>query len=161
MNTHLKTNKLQRAFTLVETVIAIGIVSTVMVALVGMMPEGMKMISQAGQRTVGARIAQQLIGQLQLAKYQEISNYDGQQYYFDDQGTEVRADDVSFVYTAKIEVQSAPPKIPGDRKPSAFLRRVVVKVSDKLDGPDFSDEAAGRDYLRYPTMVVNLEDSSS
>ena len=48
------------AFTLVETVLAIGIVSTVMIALMGLIPLGMKMMKEAGVNTVGARIANKL-----------------------------------------------------------------------------------------------------
>ena len=57
----LQTSRSKRgAFTLVETVLAIGIVSTVMIALMGLIPVGMKMMKEAGVNTVGARIANKL-----------------------------------------------------------------------------------------------------
>ena len=56
------------AFTLIETVLAIGIVATVLIALLGLLPSGSKILGEAGRATVGARIAQQLIGEVQLAE---------------------------------------------------------------------------------------------
>ena len=159
MNSPLRTLKqrTKRAFTLIETVISIGIVSTVLVALIGLMPEGMNMISQAGQRTVGARIAQQLIGQIQLADFDEVPSFDDNYYYFDDQGTEVDQDAVERIYTAKIEVATTNPSVDGSNE-SELLYSVVIKVSDRPGDPDFSETEAGRQYLRYSTVVVNLDD---
>ena len=161
MKTHSKSprrGRVVRAFTLVETVIAIGIVSTVMVALLGMMPEGMNMIRQAGQRTVGVRIAQELIGRIQLADFDEVSSFDNNVYHFDDMGTEVTSGDQRKIYTAKIEVSALEHRLPGAAQPSKVLKNVVIKVSDSLTQVDFSDEGAGRSYLRYATNIVDLSD---
>lgn len=148
----------QRGFTLVETVIAIGIVSTVMVALLGLMPEGMSMVSQAGQKTVGVRISSQIISEIQQQPFDALADFNNKKFYFDDQGTQLdEAGDPFRVYTAKVEVDPSPQELPGC-DPTSLLRRVVVKVSDRPGDIDFSERASGEDYLPYPTYITNFED---
>ena len=66
MNFKIKNNNLIRrtinkGFTLVETVLALGIVATVMVTLMALLPTGMDIMKEAGTNTVGVRIANQLV----------------------------------------------------------------------------------------------------
>ena len=63
---------LEKAFTLVETVLALGIVATVMVTLMALLPTGMDIMKEAGTNTVGARIANQLVSEIQLSDYEKI-----------------------------------------------------------------------------------------
>jgi len=158
------------AFTLVETVLAIGIVSTVMVALMALIPIGMKMMKEAGVNTVGARIANKLLGEVQLSEFDQIQQYNGKEYWFDDMGTQLKKGEeeskLSRIYTAKIEVDEENPKIPGAQE-NKFLKRVVVKVSNVLgDEPDFKDPSpdAGanqkrikKDYRSYWTFIIDTE----
>ena len=152
-----------RGFTLIETVLAIGIVATVLVALLGLLPTGSQILSEAGRGTVGARIAQQLIGEVQLAEYDDIDQFNNKTRYYNDMGTAVSPADSTRVYTARIEVESGNPPIPG-AKESEYLRRVIIKVSNNPGSPDFSDPVEGeeggqgkaskRSYNRYSTLVV-------
>jgi uncharacterized protein (TIGR02598 family) len=158
------------AFTLIETVIAIGIVSTVMVALMGLIPVGMKMMKEAGVNTVGAGIANKLLGEVQLAEFDDIQQYNGKIYWFDDMGTKLKASDeeskVNRIYTAKVEVDEENPQIPGAQT-NKFLKRVVVKVSNVLgDEPDFKDPSPDsganekrvkKDYRSYWTFIIDTE----
>lgn len=158
------------AFTLVETVLAIGIVSTVMIALMGLIPVGMKMMKEAGVNTVGARIANKLLGEVQLSEFDDIQQYNGKIYWFDDMGTQLKKGEdeskIRRIYTAKIEVEEESPKIPGAQE-NKFLKRVVVKVSNVLgDEPDFKDPVAEsganqkrikKDYRSYWTFIIDTE----
>ena len=152
----------ERGFTLIETVLAIGIVATVLIALLGLLPTGSEILSEAGRGTVGARVAQQLIGEVQLAEYDDIDQFNNKTHYYNDMGTEVPQADPTRVYTALIEVESGNPEIPG-AKESDYLRRVIIKVSNNPGIPDFSNptedgEGAGKshksNYNRYSTLVV-------
>lgn len=151
----------KRGFTLIETVLAIGIVATVLIALLGLLPTGSDILSEAGRGTVGARIAQQLIGEVQLAEYDDIDKFNNQTRYYNDMGTELRSRGGE-VYTARIEIESGNPPIPG-AKESEYLRRVIIKVSNKPGNPDFSnpteeEDGSGKSYKsnynRYSTLVV-------
>lgn len=144
------------AFTLVETVLAIGMVSTVLIALLGLLPTGMDIMGEAGQRTVGARVAQQLMSEMQASPFVDLESFDGETRYFDDQGTEVSTQSLA-VYTALIEVDGEPQDLPGGGSyTSDFLKGVVVKVALSLREPNFADNAAGESYLRYATTVVDM-----
>ena len=113
MNSEMKNNTTiikfnTRGFTLVETVLALGIVATVMVTLMALLPTGMDIMKEAGTNTVGARIANQLVSKVQLSDYDKIQQWNGEERYYDDMGTEVFKSDDDFkmrrIYTAKVEV---------------------------------------------------------
>ena len=158
------------AFTLVETVLAIGIVSTVMIALMGLIPVGMKMMKEAGVNTVGARIANKLLGEVQLSEFDDIQQNNNKIYWFDDMGTQLKKGQeeskIRRIYTAKVEVEEEIPQIPGAH-PNKFLKRVVVKVSNVLgDEPDFDDPSPDsganqkrikKDYRSYWTFIIDTE----
>ena len=158
------------AFTLVETVLAIGIVSTVMIALMGLIPVGMKMMKEAGVNTVGARIANKLLGEVQLSEFDDIQQYNNKIYWCDDMGTQLKngqeESKIRRIYTAKVEVEEENPQIPG-AQPNKFLKRVVVKVSNVLgDEPDFDDPSPDsganqkrikKDYRSYWTFIIDTE----
>lgn len=72
--------------TLVEMVITVGLLVSVMVPLVTMLTMGMETSLQAGINSIGSRITNQLISELQQAKWQELDNWNGRTVYFDDQG---------------------------------------------------------------------------
>ena len=151
-----------KAFTLVETVLALGIVSTVMIALVGLMPAGMNIVRQAGEQTVGAQVAQKLIGEIQLAEFDDVEQLASKGVrFFDDMGTEMDADGVTRFYRAVIEVSPQRPALPG-MKASDHLKMLVVKVSGSpKEDIDFSDPSSEESYLayqRYTTLIVDVED---
>ena len=50
-------------FSLIEICVAVGIVATVMVALLGMIPTGLNTVNEAADTMAEIRIAQQVIGE--------------------------------------------------------------------------------------------------
>lgn len=164
---------LEKGFTLVETVLALGIVATVMVTLMALLPTGMDIMKEAGTNTVGARIANQLVSEIQLSDYEKIQQYNGKEYYFDDMGTQLTKNDQESknrrIYTAKIEVDEKNPELPG-KKENKYLRRVVVKVAGYIGGvePDFTDPPTDgdqtkkikKDYRSYWTYIVDTKKDS-
>ena len=164
---------LEKAFTLVETVLALGIVATVMVTLMALLPTGMDIMKEAGTNTVGARIANQLVSEIQLSDYEKIQQWNGKEYYFDDMGTQLIKNDQESknrrIYTARIEVDENNPELPG-KKENKYLRRVVVKVAGYMGGvePDFTDPSTDgdktkkikKDYRSYWTYIVDTKKDS-
>ena len=167
------TKNLHKGFTLVETVLALGIVATVMVTLMALLPTGMDIMKEAGTNTVGARIANQLVSEIQLSDYEKIQQWNGKEYYFDDMGTQLTKDDQESknrrIYTARIEVDETNPELPGKNE-NKYLRRVVVKVAGYMGGvkPDFTDPPSGgdqtkkvkKDYRSYWTYIVDTQKDS-
>lgn len=72
--------------TLVEMVITVGLLVSVMVPLVGLLTMGMDTSLKAGVNTIGSRITNQLMGELQQAEWQDLDGWNGRTMYFDDQG---------------------------------------------------------------------------
>lgn len=145
-------------FSLVEIVVAVGIVATVMVALLGMIPTGLNTVNDAAHTMSEIRIAQQLLGEMQSAEWEELRDWEsGGPYYYDQEGNEVEnASSPGRVYTAVVELKN-PPTLPGGRDQNNYLRPVVVKVSHKRGGAvNFSDQAAGDEYVQFPGYAVKI-----
>ena len=128
---------LEKGFTLVETVLALGIVATVMVTLMALLPTGMDIMKEAD--------------------YEKIQQWNGKEYYFDDMGTQLIKNDEESkfrrIYTARIEVDEKNPELPG-KKENKYLRRVVVKVAGYIGGaePDFTDPPTDGDQTKKITV---------
>ncbi len=154
------------AFSLIEVVVAVGIVATVFVALMGMIPIGLDTMKDAGEITMRAQIAQKVIGELQLAEWRPdkgsgdggILGYDGEKRYYDEYGLRVE-NDLFGLYTALIEVNEEPVKIPSDNEGNRFLKSVTVKVAYTPPGVpvDFEDKVPNPKYARYSAVVADFK----
>lgn len=80
----------QRGFSLVEIVIALGIVSFAMMSIVGLIMVGMNVFRSSIDTSVQTRIAQQIINEAQLSDFGKLVDY---QAYFDADGAEVSPGD--------------------------------------------------------------------
>lgn len=58
-----------RGFSLLEVIVAMGIVATVMIALVGVMPSGVASIQESSVTSIEARIMQEIISDAQAAEW--------------------------------------------------------------------------------------------
>lgn len=162
-----------RGFTLIEVVVAIGIVATVFIAFMGMLPLGMDTMREAGAITTQARISQQLIGELQLTDWRkkgETSNSVLEDInastvrYFDEYGNESNSQTDS-IYQAMVEIsegEKSAPNLPGS-KPNDYLRQVTVKVAYAPPGMDmdFSDSIESPKYKRYVAMIADMKKRKS
>ena len=94
--------RLRDGFSLVEVVLAIGVVAFAFVAIFGMLPTGMGIARQAMDASVGSQIAQRVIHDAQQSDFAELlkdaggktisgTNQTGRkaERYFDDQGGEL------------------------------------------------------------------------
>ncbi len=86
-----------RGFSLVETVLALGVVAFALVALMGLLPVGLSNFRSAIDASVGAQIYQRVVTDMEQADFHRLvpSGGAGGYFilpirYFDDQGNEVR-----------------------------------------------------------------------
>ena len=79
----------KRGFTLVEVLLALGIVAFAFMALCGMLPVGLKTYRDAMDATCRANIVRVVTAELAQAPYAGIDAWNGQERYFSDQGLEV------------------------------------------------------------------------
>jgi len=74
------------AFSLVEVVIAVGVAAFALVALLGLLPSGLKTFKSTMNTAVGSQIAQRVFNDMQIANWSDLTNT---VRYFDEQGNEL------------------------------------------------------------------------
>ncbi len=94
-----------KAFSLVEIVLAIGIVSFAFVAIFGLLPVGMTTFRQAMDTTVSSQIVQRVVNEAQQTDFSTLTANAGtpQLRYFDEQGNEVPSQN-DYIYTVQVTV---------------------------------------------------------
>ena len=157
----------KKGFSLVEVVIAVGITGFALLALVALLPHGIKTMRDAGNISAEARISQALVGEVMLSEWEEIEDFHNTYRYYDNQSIEIKKGDADFderhIYTAKIEVPPADVKLPGAAEVEENLRRVVVYVTDidtSVEGDEgtfFNDEKRQKRNIRtYASIVTKM-----
>ncbi|MDF1861898.1 MAG: Verru_Chthon cassette protein B [Verrucomicrobiales bacterium] len=148
----------EKAFSLVEVTLAMAIAAVALVSIIGMLPQGMKTMRDAGDRAIQARIHQQLLGELQMTPFGSSGNspledYDELEIYYDAQGEEIGDSSnnavvkgsFEHIYTARVAVpedgEATPKSVGGssfdgfrfssDRssEPNQFLRPAIVEIA--------------------------------
>ena len=74
------------AFSLVETVLAIGIISFSILTILSLIPVGMKSVRSAMDHIAEAEIVQNISGTAILTPFSEMTNFNGQVFYYDQNG---------------------------------------------------------------------------
>lgn len=128
-----------KAFSLVEVVLAIGVVSFAMMAMLGTLPVGLKSSQQSRSQVATANIARQLQGELQQLSFSAASadtltvqNLAGTPFYFTLEGT--RTTDVAEAYyEASFAVNGL--TLPGLAVDPANARSVTVTLSHPMAAP--------------------------
>lgn len=115
------------AFSLIEVVLAIGIVAFAFVAILGLLPVGMTTFRQAMDTSTSSQIIQRVINEAQQTKYATLVESGSTTKHFDDQGNEVEP--AFSIYTVEVLV-TAPTILPeSSAGPSANLASVRVRVA--------------------------------
>lgn len=147
------------AFSLVEVVLALGICSFAMVAIVGMIPVGLSTFRDAMNTTVQSQIVQRIAGDVLLTEYQNLTllDEDKDHSYYNDQGTAVlNGSAKDLAYTARI---SAPQVLSqkGDKQKVTPGEKVVIKIAKTHPGQSFDEamNASPSHIYSYSVIVAN------
>ena len=123
-----------RAFTLVETVIAMGIVAFAMVPILGLVPMGLGAFRNAISFTAEAQIVQALSNEILLTDYSLItSKYSTTNisYYSDEGELLSSAADPAAIYTAKVALLDvSAPADPGIT--TAGSKCAIIEISNVM-----------------------------
>lgn len=77
----------QRAFSLVEVVLAIGVIGFGVLIVLGLMPVGLNTMRQAMDNSTEMQIVKQISGEALLTPFSQLStNFSGKTFYYDEQG---------------------------------------------------------------------------
>lgn len=151
------------AFSLVEVVLAIGVVSFAFVALLGLLPAGMAQFRKAIDTTVGAEIAQRVIDDAEQADFDVLTNTAANSTtintqptvsyrYFDERGAEViptspqaatqfargnlnQQEQREIVYTVVTRVLPNPPR--PDPNTNATFQQLATVTVQVMNNPGF------------------------
>ncbi len=150
-------------FTLAEVMIAMGIVATVMVGLLGMIPLGVRSVREASNLTITGRIAQEVIGNIQQANWKDIvRSFDNQTFYFDNEGFLIRnssGNQVTPSFQARVRLEPSRISIGKTNYGLDTLRKIVIEVEFTPDGriiPAKPDDKRGNPNItNYNFYVAN------
>ncbi|MEM9017982.1 MAG: Verru_Chthon cassette protein B [Verrucomicrobiota bacterium] len=124
---HLKDQNSNSAFSLVEVTIAMAIAAVALVSLIGLLPQGMSTMREAGDEAIEARIHQQVLNELQMTPFggpslDGLKRYRGLEIFYDDQGEEIGnsvdaggdtvKDSFDHIYTARITIAKSGESLP-------------------------------------------------
>ena len=123
-------------FSLIEVTIAMAIAAVALVTLMGLIPQGMNTMKEAGDRAIMGRIHQQVMSELQMADFDalETAFRDGGQpmeIYYDGQGEEM----------SDSKNQGS---VPDERKKGAFEHIYSARISiPRLNGGQMPESVGG------------------
>ncbi len=134
----LPPSRSRQAFSLVEVVLAIGVVSFAMMAMLGTLPVGLKSSQQSRTQVATANIARQLQGELQQISFNSdgtstdtltVQNLAANPYYFTLEGTKTTAGADAY-YEASFAVGGV--NLPGLTVDPTNARNVTVTLTHPL-----------------------------
>ena len=140
-------------FSLAEVLIAIAIISFALLALIGVLPEGLRSLQNAQRQEAEARIVQHVAAHFQLKPWDEIAAMaaDAMDLDFDGNGAPVTPSSNDTIYRARAELADAAP-LPNETAPSPYLRRLRIRITSQLNvGGAFDNPAKHRE--RWVTLV--------
>ena len=108
---HIRLNLRKRAFSLLEVVIALGIVGFALTTLIGLMPVGLNIFRDSITATVQTDVLRQLTSQFQETPFNKLTN-STKMLYFSDQSAPVETDadallGVTYTFTANTDLLSS------------------------------------------------------
>jgi uncharacterized protein (TIGR02598 family) len=162
-------------FSLVEVVLAVGIMALGVVTILGLLPHGMEMSRKTANEQAETRIVDQLVGEVQAADWATMGgvsspgNSAGIDAFFDDQGLRIyeASGDVAnlLVYAARVKLVDATESTNGMQMPSRAganvqnknLRRVMVEVAVTQNQDfDFDSPPPGIPVKRFTQLVARM-----
>lgn len=139
-------------FSLVEVVLALGICSFAMVAIVGMIPVGLSTFKDAMNTTVQSQIVQRIAGDVLLADYQNLATGQEETYY-NDQGTKLETPSGELAYTARVEQPTAL-TAKGANDSVTPGEKVVIKIAKTHPGQSFEMVESQTPHQIYSYSVI-------
>ncbi len=148
-------------FSLIETVLALGIMSLAITALLGLLPHGIEMSRKAANASAQSRIMDQLHNRLVNNSFNNLAAMQDQTLHFDDQGEMLDAsnDLRDTVYVARIHIASDSgntkplARLPGSTALQNKLLKFQVQIASTPNTAFDFDSAPQNSYQSVPLLV--------
>jgi uncharacterized protein (TIGR02598 family) len=129
----------QGAFSLIEILVAMGITSLLVTALIGLIPGSLDQLHHSASMTAEARIVQAVHAKYQMLSWSDVLNQQQGQatvvLRFDAQGIPLEVGDTNSIFVAQVSVNPAPP-LPGTTFINDHMRQLIILVSDQPGAGD-------------------------
>ena len=175
-----------KGFSLIEVTIAMAIASVALVTLMGLIPQGMNTMREAGDQAIRGRIHQQVMSELQMADYEALETFNDVEIFYDAQGEEMsdsknqgsapaerKKGSLGHIYSARISIPKNGGEMPqsvggtkfdglsfdGGKTKNIYLRTAIIEVAavgGLADKFDWDLEDNRRMIHTYQTDVVKM-----
>jgi uncharacterized protein (TIGR02598 family) len=153
-------NKTTAGFSLVETVIAIGIMALAVTALLGLLPQGIEMTRQAGNENAYARILSSVRAEINKVGFKDLDQLELRRLTYDDQGVRIfqaGGTGNQIAYVAEVDFNGAnnrPLTLPGGSGAEVAIENFSVRiVASPLQDYNFL-RAPPMAYRTYPIHIA-------
>lgn len=123
--------------------IALSITAFALLALVGVLPEGLRSLQNAQRQEAEARIVQQV-----AAALHQLQSWDAtlseNHLDFDANGAPAQSGDTDAIYRARAELTDSVP-LPNESTASPYLRRLRIRIISQFAGGSFDNTAQYRE----------------
>ena len=151
----IQKKRFRSAFSLVETVIAVGITATVIMTLLALLPIGLDKLRSASLTTSEAQIRQSIVSNYKMLDWDEVEDQAasgaGRDFYFDERGASVLQSDENMLYGARVWVGDNI-KLSGDVLENEFLRKLTIHITDR---PEIEDAYSDPDKYRITQATIS------
>lgn len=138
-----KVTRMKRGFSLVEVTLAVGIAALGIIAVLGLMPQGLEMSRKTGEMTARRQITEQILRDLEQRSWTDLgASLTTMTYYFDDQGAQTTATAPTQAFIVKVTVSNltSGPALPEGSATEPYLRKASIAIANTTNsGFDFSD----------------------
>jgi uncharacterized protein (TIGR02598 family) len=141
----------------VEVTLALGIAALGLIAILGMLPQGLEMSRKTSELSSHRHITEQIVKNLEQKSWADLTAPAGAELkaYFDDQGLQTTVDSPMMVFVAKTEVvplsASTLVSLPGGSSGELYLVKALMKIATTTN-PDFDFEA-DQNRRQYVTSI--------
>ena len=122
---------------------AVGIAALGIIAVLGLMPQGLEMSRKTGEMTARRQITEQIVRDLEQRSWSDLgAALTTSTYYFDDQGAQTTASAPTQAFIAKVSVSNltSGPALPEGSVSEPYLRKATILIANTTNsGFDFSD----------------------
>lgn len=148
------------AFSLVETVLALGIMGLAITALLGLLPHGLEMSRKAANSAAEARIIDTIVGKLSNIPFANLPAQNNLEMHFDDQGVEVdgTADLLESTFYARVLVPTGTQglTLPGSISRETTMRRIQIQIVQTALRRFNFDSAPPKSFTTVPVVLSSM-----
>ena len=178
-----RNQKFSRGFSLIEVIVAMGIVATVMVGLIGILPSGVASLHEASTVAIQSRIVQEMVSDAQQSNWDTVAPKAGEipvpklsellgtgnMRRYDAQGnllTGATGTDQVAAYVSLMELDTSNqsrPQILNYTAGYSHLRRISIYVEYTPGGraPMHKDPSRSKFVKKYTLLLANMGTSES